>query len=196
MAGNSRILVLVDVQNGFCGSENAEAIGRLQKLCESDNVTAVVATQFINKRDSLYETVLDWHEMFGGSEIELVDEIKEYVNNVVPKDTYGCMNEDFLATIGNIHWRTFSDDEKRAAIAANEGTLPSPLPLPNEVLVAGADTEACVYAAAVGLFDCGIRPIVVEDCCWSSGGQEMHEAGITIMRRTLGKKQIISSDEL
>jgi hypothetical protein len=42
---------------------------------------------------------------------------------------------------------------------------------------------------AIDLFEMDIRPIIIEDCVDSSGGDECHEAGI-LLKRSIGKKQI------
>ena len=41
--------------------------------------------------------------------------------------------------------------------------------LPEEVTLVGVDTDACVLATAIDLFEIGIRPIILEDCVGSSG---------------------------
>lgn len=178
MVDSSRVLILVDVQNGFCSSENAEQVARLRELCESMAVCTVIATQFINRQDSLFERALDWHEMRDDADIELVDELRDLVDVVVQKNTYSC-NGGLISALRDVYK------------SSGDGSS-----LPAEVLIAGCDTEACVYATAIRLFDYGVLPIIVEDCCWSSGGRKMHDSGITIMRRTLGKRQLILSSEL
>jgi nicotinamidase-related amidase len=183
MYSTSRILILVDVQNGFCTSENVEQLERLKRLCKSTHVHGIIATQFVNRQGSLFERALDWHAMMSGSDVELVDGLRDIADIVVQKSSYSCSGEDLLTALRHVYRHiVFEDGEENL--------------LPDEVLVAGCDTEACVYATAIGLFDCGVLPIVVEDCCWSSGGKKMHDAGIMIMRRTLGDEQVVLSSEL
>lgn len=62
--------------------------------------------------------------------------------------------------------------------------------LPEEVTLVGVDTDACVLATAIDLFEMGIKPIIIEDCVGSSGGEECHEAGMLILKRSIGKEQI------
>lgn len=71
----------------------------------------------------------------------------------------------------------------------------SPLPLAelsiyDTVYVVGADTDACVLATALALFDAGVRVVVREDLCWSSGGPALHQAGIDVLRRQLGRARV------
>ena len=34
----------------------------------------------------------------------------------------------------------------------------------------------------------GIKPIILEDCVGSSGGDECHEAGMLLLKRSIGKE--------
>ena len=62
--------------------------------------------------------------------------------------------------------------------------------LPEEVTLVGVDTDACVLATAIDLFEMGIKPIIIEDCVGSSGGEGCHEAGMLLLKRSIGKEQI------
>ena len=60
----------------------------------------------------------------------------------------------------------------------------------SEVYLAGIDTDCCVLATAIELFDCNIRPIVLAQYCASNGGKRSHNAALTVLERTIGKAQI------
>lgn len=60
----------------------------------------------------------------------------------------------------------------------------------NEVYICGLDTDACVLATAIGLFDNLIAPIVLEDYCFSTGGEQYNEAGLKCLERTISKALI------
>ena len=62
--------------------------------------------------------------------------------------------------------------------------------VPDEVTLVGVYTDACVLATAIDLFEMGIRPIIIEDCVGSGGDDECHEAGVLILKRSIGKEQI------
>ena len=53
----------------------------------------------------------------------------------------------------------------------------------SRVDIFGVDTDACVLAIAFLLFDAGINFRIISDCCFSSGGEKMHNIGIEIMKR-------------
>lgn len=55
----------------------------------------------------------------------------------------------------------------------------------------GVDTDQCVLATALALFDLGITPRIVVDRCASTGGPEAHDAGVDVLRRALGDQNMI-----
>jgi nicotinamidase-related amidase len=57
--------------------------------------------------------------------------------------------------------------------------------------ICGLDTEGCVLKSAVDLFEIGITPRVLSNYCASSGGHDYNEAGIKILKRLIGEKQVI-----
>jgi nicotinamidase-related amidase len=49
---------------------------------------------------------------------------------------------------------------------------------------------------AIDSFERGIEPIIIEDACFSHGGQQAHDAGIFLLKRNIGKNQIQMTDEV
>ena len=49
--------------------------------------------------------------------------------------------------------------------------------------IIGLDTDACVLAHCFDLFDKDVRFRILVDGVYSSGGEDMHKAGLSIMRR-------------
>ncbi|WP_408634333.1 cysteine hydrolase family protein [Mycoplasmopsis fermentans] len=62
---------------------------------------------------------------------------------------------------------------------------------PEEIYICGIDTDCCVQATAVNLFEKRIRPIVLSNYCASNGGPESHEAALKTLSRAIGKENII-----
>ena len=60
-----------------------------------------------------------------------------------------------------------------------------------EVFLAGFDTDGCVLATALDLFDQGIETFIIEPWCSSLGGQDMHDAAIKILNRSIGKDHVL-----
>ena len=55
-------------------------------------------------------------------------------------------------------------------------------------------TDGCVLKTAVDLFEAGIRPLVLADFCASHGGPACHEAGLLLLRRFIGARQVVEAD--
>ncbi len=64
------------------------------------------------------------------------------------------------------------------------------------LLLIGIATDGCVLKTAVDAFEQGLTPIVLSDLCASHAGNQVHEAGLLLIGRFIGKDQIISSKEL
>ena len=52
--------------------------------------------------------------------------------------------------------------------------------------VIGCDTDACILATAFKLFDENYEFRVLSDYCFSSGGKEVHDSAVEIMKRNFG----------
>ena len=55
---------------------------------------------------------------------------------------------------------------------------------PDDIVdIIGFDTDACILNTAFEVFNIGCTMRIWERLCWSSGGKEMHETGLKVMRR-------------
>jgi isochorismate hydrolase len=59
-----------------------------------------------------------------------------------------------------------------------------------QVSVVGIDTDMCVLKIAMDVFDLGIEPVVLVDCCASTAGLQAHLAGLAILSRNIGPHQL------
>ena len=59
----------------------------------------------------------------------------------------------------------------------------------DEIHLCGFDTEACVYKTALDLVEVGVRPVVLQDYCYSSD-EQMHTIGLKILEKNIGKKNV------
>lgn len=62
--------------------------------------------------------------------------------------------------------------------------------LPEEAFVAGANHDGRVLDCACTLSDCGVRPLVVENCCWS-GWRGRHLVNVENACAKLGNEQVV-----
>ena len=162
------ILLAVDLQNGFLISPECKAV--VPKVVERANqFHQVWATRFFN-RNVNFSRQLNWNEMVSGQSTELSTILSPVVSKTFDKPSYSPVSQALLQAL------------LRDAITT--------------VAVCGVDTDACVMATALGLFDAGFETFVVSDGCASSGGQEYHEAAIKILERNIGAEYVISFNEL
>ncbi len=171
-----KILIIVDVQNGFITTpELTEIEGRINTLISSSIFDSVIATVYENYENSNIIKLIGWNKLITANEQELKEVVKEKSDFVVRKRTYSALNDDLLDALRG----------------ANDGSLPEC------VYIAGVDTECCVLATATDLFEIGIRPIVLEKYCGASNGEQYHNAGIISMSSLIGRgniyKELISS---
>lgn len=183
------ILILVDMQNGFCQTkETREVISRIETLLKKQTFDAVIATKFLNADNSPFIKILNWNKMIENNpitkyekeETKIVKPLKKYIHAVLFKRSYGLDKDLMDALIEMIN-----DIIDNSAITEQK-----------QVFIAGVDTDCCVLATAISLFENGIRPIVLTKYCASNGGKKSHEAGLTCLKRLIGQKQLIDSETI
>lgn len=160
-------LIVIDVQNGFVTSKTKWVLPRLEQLLVEFEGELIIATQFINKENSGFTDIMHWNRLKSTPETSLIPFVEQKATFIVEKTTYSaCIPEvmDILNKMGI-----------------------------NEVYLAGIDTDCCVLATAISLFECNIRPVVLAHYCASNGGERSHAAALTVLERTIGAQQIIES---
>lgn len=166
---DKKILIVVDVQNGFIKTpKHTEKANQILNLTTSGKFDKVIATKFMNYTGSMYEKCFNWSELKTSDQTNLVAPLEITADDVFTKTTYNCVNDKFVERLVRLN------DKK----------------LPEQVYLCGLDTDACVLATAVGLFEHNIVPIVLEEYCFSTGGKQYHNAGLKCLERTIGKSQI------
>ena len=164
------ILLVVDMQKGFTRYEQAvDLTERIRQLLSDEVFDTVIATRFINAKNSVYEKLFGWYSLETEEEQSLVQGYNEYVDYTVDKSIYTCVNANFIQLL----------------CQCNDGNYPE------KVFVVGVDTDCCVLAIATSLFEYNIRPIVLTQYCDSTGGPESHQAGLLCMKRLIGPNQLV-----
>lgn len=129
-----KVLIIVDMQYGFLVKDKYKhLIDRVKFLLNSEKYDKVIFTKFINTQDSLYVTKLGWQGLQDEKSQSLA--INPNENDVVfEKFGYGCSNEmlDYIKSLKI-----------------------------NEIDICGLQTDACVYAIALNMFDIGIFPNIL-----------------------------------
>ena len=163
----SQALLIVDVQSGFINSATRHVVPIVERL--QQDYDHIYATRFVNKSGSPYQRLMDWNQ-FGEDSADVALAFRPAKDAVViDKSVYTCVDSLFLC------------DLRKKGV--------------DEVSVCGIDTDVCVSICAVGLFENGIRPVVLANACASHAGVEYHEMALKIMRRLIGHRQIVLADQ-
>ncbi len=159
-------LLVVDVQKGFLNGYTGHIPGRIVRLIERGMYDPVLFTCFVNLPGGPYHRMLDWHACAGPPETDLAPELEPFAaaDRVFVKPGYtGLPNElaDLLRELGT-----------------------------ERVTIVGIDTDMCVLKVAMDVFDLGIEPVILVDCCASTAGLQAHLAGLAVLARNIGADQL------
>jgi nicotinamidase-related amidase len=159
-------LLVVDVQLGFLNPFTRHIPGRIVRLIDRGEYDPILFTRFVNKADGPYHRFLDWHECAGEPDTLLAPELERFAgpDRVFTKLGYAGLSDE-LAT----HLRERGYEQ---------------------IALAGIDTDMCVLKVALDVFDLGIRPIILVDCCASTSGLQSHLAGLAVLARNIGADQL------
>ena len=167
---NAHPLLVVDVQRGFVNEFTAHIPARIKQLLEIAEYSPVLFTRFVNTEGSPYRTLLDWDGSSGRPETDIADELQPMATDNTVFDKHGLAGlPDALAE------RLRTSDFR-------------------QVTIVGLDTDMCVLKIAMDIFDLGIEPVVLIDCCASTAGLQAHLAGLAILSRNIGPHQLRLTD--
>lgn len=159
-------LLIVDMQNGFINDFTRHLAPRVITLIKSGRYDPILFTRFINEPDSPFHRYVGWHACAEEPETLIIPELAGYAepDRVFTKPGLVGM-----------------PDELRAFLEARGD---------EEVVLVGVDTDMCVLKLAMDIFDLGIRPVVLVDCCASTAGLQSHLAGLAVLARNIGADQL------
>ena len=154
-------LLIVDVQKEFLTDATRDRVPKIQKLAESGRYDYCILTYYKNTADSPTYRRLHWYDGLDAcSESLLIHPPAGLLSVVEEKTTYGLPHRDLFDLVG----------------------------LCAHIDVVGFDTDACVMASAIALFDGGYDFDVLGEFCASTNGEEYHEAGMKIINRVLARQ--------
>ena len=171
-----QLLLVVDLQNGFINDSTKHVVSGVETLIShfSAKKIPIALTRFINSPGSPYVKWVQWSLLMEEPEINLVDNIRDSVCDisakVFDKPGYTAFTEEFEAFLHN------------HAI--------------DKIILCGISTEACVLKTAVDAFERNIEPVVVQDACASTDGDEIHDAGILLISKFIGRGQMITIQDV
>lgn len=159
-------LLVVDVQRCFINDYTRHIPGRIRRLLEGGDFGPVLWTRFVNTEGSPYQSLLQWHACMEGPETQLVPEVAPLARH---GDVY--VKEGLTGVPDALAERLHRDAIRQISLV-------------------GIDTDMCVLKVAMDVFDLGIEPIILVDCCASTGGLQSHLAGLSILSRNIGPHQL------
>lgn len=159
-------LLIVDVQQGFINSFTHHIPQRVARLIERGEYAPLIFTRFINLPDGPYQQFLDWHSCCSEPETNIVPELEPFVRTDLVFSKPGLCG---------------MPDELKSYLI--EQAI-------KQIFLVGIDTDMCVLKIAQDIFDLGIEPIVLTDCCASTAGLQAHLAGLAVLSRNIGAMRL------
>jgi nicotinamidase-related amidase len=167
-----KLLLLVDMQNGFMNTETRKVIPVAQQLVEKwqQRGWPIVCSRFINLPGGNWERLRDWHELMDEPDTALITKLEGVTEYVFKKSTYAAWSSEMNAVARSHHV--------------------------HDIVIAGVDTNECVMATALAVFDDGYTPWLVHDACFSTGGSKSHAMALELLKPLLGEQQIVSASDV
>lgn len=175
MSGTSSVLVVIDVQNGFLTEHSRPVVPAIVDLVQHWQRAGrdTIFTRYLNFPGSQYERLMGWTELRDSPAIDLVDELEPYTEKataIVDKTIYSLFNEEGSALVKEHGW--------------------------TDLYICGIDTNSCVLKTAVDAFERDLAPWIVIDASASHSGPDVHEAGLLVARKFIGKTQLVTSNHV
>ncbi len=187
MENEKSCLIVIDAQRGFLRSDDTKYLAdRILNALRNDPFDFVIGTEFINSPKSLFHRALGWREMEDGPDTDIPEALLRKMDLVIEKNGYSAAEDILYYDLFDpeTEWGERTWD---AITCLNEG---------GTAYLCGCDTEACVLATATGLWDHGVRPVILSDLTESNGGREVHEAALMIARRMFGTDAVRDSRDV
>lgn len=159
-------MLIVDVQNAFINDYTHHIPESIRDVIETGTWDPLIFTRFINQPEGPYPILLGWNEAMSSPGLEIVPELQPLTGRGAIHDKPG--------TTG------LPGDVRR--LLRDKGY--------ERVTIVGMDTDMCVLKTALDVFDLGIEPIVLTDCCASTAGLQAHFAALAILARNIGANRL------
>ena len=172
MTAQNTALVVVDMQNGFLNEKSRHIIPSVVNLVEqmSNRDVPVLFTKFQNKPCSQYERLIGWQRLRESPEIDLTPELSTFAREVFVKNFYSAFTDAFSQRVQEAGW--------------------------TNLVLCGVATDGCVLKTAIDAFERDLTPFIVADACASHAGQAVHDAGLLLAGRFIGKPQIVTTEAI
>lgn len=163
------LLLIIDMQEGFRYANTEAILPNILKLKESFK-GKIVFSKFTNDKGSLFEKQLNWTNFQNKTDKKLFSELQSSNNIELEHNGYTVLNSNLIR---------FIKDNKI-----------------EKVYLCGVYTNVSIIKTAMDLFDKNIKTFVIEDACNSLPGKNIQNAAIESLKRILGKKQILLTNDI
>jgi nicotinamidase-related amidase len=172
MKSDQKLLLIIDVQRGFMNDSTRPVVDTVSEVARVfyGREWPVICTRFINLPGSNWERLRGWSGMQHEPDTLLAEDLDVQTPYIFKKSTYSAWSHEVQI------------------VCQNNGV--------RDVVIVGIDTNECVLATALAVFDAGYTPWVVEDACATGGGEAAHKNTIELLKPLLGKQQITNSATL
>jgi nicotinamidase-related amidase len=175
------LLIVVDVQNGFVNSRSEHVVTPISHFVEKwlADGKPVVATRFLNPEGSKWESLIKWNRLREAPEIDLAAPLQKVLDSAANPESYLVANK-----------LTYSSMTPQVVSFIN-------LSGAQRVAICGIATDGCVLKTAVDVFEAKLLiPIVLTDLVASHAGEEVHQQGLNLISRFIGRDQLVESVDL
>ena len=163
-------LVVVDMQNGFINQHTEHLVDKISEFIKTASFDSIVGTMYVNHENTACYKFEGWKGcMIGTDEARIVDPIISSLDLIFEKDKYSCWNR-----------------QVRDYIEINEF---------DKVYLVGVNTGCCVLHSALDMYNDLQDCCIIEDLCGSTSGDESHKAALKILRETITKQRVITSEQ-
>ena len=158
-------LIVTDVQKYFENPATKPIIKKIQTYLKnkSGQYRAIYFTIFKNNPQAPLWKISDWQGCTNSPETDICEQIKEFTNQ----------NNLFYKNVLS----AYKVPEIKSGLKQNKIS---------QVDLCGFDTDCCILATAYDLFDCGIKPIILENLTWSTYKEKLHQPALQMIARNIG----------
>ncbi|SHL23252.1 cysteine hydrolase family protein [Actinacidiphila paucisporea] len=169
------VLIVVDVQNGFTNHHSRHVVPVISGVAERWSAASrpVVFTRYRNYPGSSFERFFRWSRLQDSPETDIVPELADQAASayaVLDKVGYSLFTDEAITLLADAGW--------------------------TDLVFCGIATESCVLKSAADAFERGYAPWVLTDASASDAGPAVHDAGLTVARRLIGPRQLITTENL
>ncbi|MCK4884226.1 MAG: cysteine hydrolase [Candidatus Diapherotrites archaeon] len=173
----NKLLLIIDMQEGFRSVESKSILPNILKLIEhfnSQKNNKIVFSKFNNSLNSRFETQLNWTKFQSTNDTQQMTELKTAATKI---DSFQIIHTGY----------TVLNSELKQFLKINDI---------NQVYLCGVYTDVCIAKTAMDLFDENIESFVIKNACNSLHGKINHDSTIDSLKHIIGKAHIISTNDL